>query len=472
MNRIVLGVFALALVAVGCNQPVPPVDPPVTPTPAPPKTPDPVVPPKPPVEPAPVPDPGPKLPDPKPEPEPEPVPRPEPVRPKKGDPLRPSAPPLPEPAGDVVTVDNAAKLYAAATRVRPGGTILLADGNYNLTQTLYLDKDRVTLRGKSGDRTKVVLDGGGTLQEAIVVTNCADATIADLTLQNVRWNGIKIDHGNGVQRMRIYNCVLKNIWQRAVKGVAVPEAGRDRTRPRDCRIEFCLFENDRPKKFGDDPTDHVGTFNGDYIAGIDVMGPAGWVIRDNVFRGVRGRTGQGRGAVFLWVDARDCVVERNVIVDCDAGVCLGNNTRDPRVPTHCTGCVVRNNCVTRAPEGGIVAIYTRDCKILHNTICDTTGKAERGVRVVHATEGLVIANNLLAGPKLVFETPDRPDSRGNREGVAATVFLDPAVGDLRLAERAEWVVDGGKALPEVPEDIDGRRRGKRVDLGAHEYDPE
>src|SRR5688500_570133 len=136
---------------------------------------------------------------------------------------------------------------------------------------------------------------------------CSGVTLADLTLENIRWNGIKIDSENGVQRLRIYNCVLHNIWQRAVKGVKVPAADRERLRPRGMRIEYCLFYNDRPKQFSDDPADTPQNFNGDYIGGIDVMYPQGWSISDNVFVGIRGRTGQARGAVFLWHDARDCI---------------------------------------------------------------------------------------------------------------------------------------------------------------------
>ena len=116
-------------------------------------------------------------------------------------------------------------------------------------------------------------------------------TIADLTVRNVRWNGIKLDSDKDVQRATIRNCVLQNVWQRAIKGVKVPEADREATRPRGCVVEYCLFVNDRPKRFEDDPTDTPSTFDGNYIGGIDVMYPTGWAIRDNVFLGIRGIIG-------------------------------------------------------------------------------------------------------------------------------------------------------------------------------------
>jgi hypothetical protein len=372
----------------------------------------------------------------------------------------------------VVAVGTVAQLYDAVARAGAGTTILVADGRYALSAPLHIRTDRVALRGKSGDRTKVILDGGGTLGEAIWLSTCSGATIADLTVRDVRANGIKLNSETGVHRVRVYNCEFRNVWQRAVKAVAVPEANRERLRPQDCRIEYCLFANDRPKTFGDDPDDTPGSYGGDYIAGIDLMYATRWVIRDNVFRGINGRTGQGRGAVFLWCDSRECVVERNVIVDCDAGISLGNALHEPKAPPHCTGCVVRNNCVTRAPEGGIAALYTCDCKILHNTVCDTTGKIVRGVRAELTADGLVVANNLLAGPKVVINTKSRIDARHNREGVAASAFVDAAGGDLHLAERTSGVVDAGELLPDAPRDMDGHRRGPRADLGAHELSSE
>ncbi len=210
----------------------------------------------------------------------------------------PQAPPLPPPAGEVIRAANIEELHAATQRVAPGGTILLADGVYRVTRPVILATDRVTLRSASGQRSRVVLDGGGTLGELLTVRACTGATIADLTVQNVRWNGIKLDTDKNVQRATIRNCILHNIWQRAIKGVKVPEAHRETTRPRDCLIEYCLLTNDRAKRFEDDPADTPSTFGGNYIGGIDAMYATGWTIRDNVFVGIHGRTGSAEARSF------------------------------------------------------------------------------------------------------------------------------------------------------------------------------
>jgi lysophospholipase L1-like esterase len=381
----------------------------------------------------------------------------------------PQAPPLPTPAGEVIRVADVEGLHAATRRVQPGGTILLADGVYPVTQTVAIATDRVTLRGESGRRERVVLDGGGTLGELLTLRSCSGVTVADLTIQNVRWNGIKLDSDKNVQRATIRNCVLHNIWQRAVKGVKVPEAGREVTRPHGCVVEYCLFVNDRPKQFEDDPADTPRTFDGNYIGGIDVMYPTGWTIRDNAFLGIRGRTGSARGAVFLWHDARDCIVERNVIVDCDSGVCLGNWHKPADVPTHCTGVVVRNNFLCRVPENGILADATRDCAILHNTVHDPRSRLGRLVRLVHDNDGLRVMNNLLSGPPPRIESDSKIDLRGNRSGDFTAAFVAPEEGNLRLTAAATDAIDKATALLEVATDIDRKLRGTAPDLGAHEF---
>ncbi|HZG44237.1 MAG TPA: right-handed parallel beta-helix repeat-containing protein, partial [Longimicrobium sp.] len=383
----------------------------------------------------------------------------------------PRAPALPPPRGEVIRVSSVEELFGAAERVGRGGTILVADGHYRMGRRLEIKTDGVTLRGASGRRERVVLDGEGRLGELLAVTACSGVTIADLTIQNVRWNGIKINSETGVHRLTLHNCILHNIWQRAVKGVKVPEKDRERLRPRDCRIQYCVFYNDRPKQFEDDPADTPQTFDGNYIGGIDVMYVRGWIIRDNVFVGIRGRTGSARGAIFLWHEAEDCVIERNIILDCDSGICLGNSSKPDDVPVHCTRIVVRNNFVTRAPENGILADYTRDCKILNNTVHDPQSRLGRLIRLVHDNDGLLVANNLLSGPPIRNESSSRMVFRNNLAGDFTAALAAPEQGNLRLSVRAVGAIDKAVPLPEVTDDIDRKRRGRRPDIGASEYVP-
>ena len=385
-------------------------------------------------------------------------------------PWLPKAPPLPAPAGQVIRVRTADELFRATVAVRPGGTILLADGEYGITRYLELRTDNVTLRSESGDRARVVLDGAGSRYgEILGVAGCSGVTVADITLRNARTNAFKINSDRFATKVTLRNCVLHNVWQRGVKGVAVRAEDRGRFRPSDCRIEYCLFYNERAKEFADDVDDTPDGFNGNYVGGIDAMYARRWTISDNVFSGIRGRTAEARGAVFLWQEAEDCVVERNVIIDCDSGICLGNASKPDDVDVHARRCVVRNNFVTRCPQQGIAAVYTRDCQVLHNTVFDPASRFGRLIRLVRDNDGMLVANNLLGDKPVLIESQSRMDTRGNVHRDLASLCVDPQRGDLHLSERTTGVSAAVVRLEGVRDDVDGKARGDQTDIGADEF---
>jgi len=399
-----------------------------------------------------------------------PPPAPKPVQPPLIDPPSqpwfPKAPAMPQPKGPVTEVANVRELIKALNDAGPGETILLADGRYIMPHFVEIKADNVSLRGKSGCRERVVIDGAESRDgELIWITSCSGVTIADLTIQNIKWNGFKINSQTNVQDLTIRNCIIHNIWQRGVKGVKVPKANREAIRPKRFRIQYCLFYNDRPKRLSDDSHDIAA---GNYIGGIDVMYPADWVISDNVFVGINGRTREARGAVFIWHDARNCIVERNIIINCDAGICLGNPHRPEDITIHCTGCIVRNNFITGATEGGIVPVYTKDCKILNNTIHEQNSRMGRLIRTVFTNDGLLIANNLISGPKIRNESKSKITFLNNVEKDFSDAFADQARGNLHLTRRITEIIDKAVKLPEVKTDIDNQPRNQKPDIGADE----
>ena len=381
----------------------------------------------------------------------------------------PKAPALPRPAGQVIKVFNVQEFFKAVEEVRPGGTILLADGHYMMPRYIEIKTDNVTLRGASGHRERVVIDGANSQDgELVGIRACSGVTISDLTIQNIQYNGFKINSDTNIQQLTIYNCIIHNIWQRGVKGVKVPEQNREAIRPKNCRVQYCLFYNDRPKRLSDDPRDIAG---GNYVGGIDVMYAKNWVISDNVFIGIRGRTREGRGAVFMWFDAQDCIIERNIIIDCDAGICLGNPHRADGIKTHCHRCIVRNNFITRATEGGIVPVYTKDCKILNNSIHEPDSRLGRLIRIVFDNDGLLVANNLLSGPKIRNESDSNIRFVNNLEKDLTDTLANPMQGNLHLTVLASDVIDKAVPLSEITSDIDQKPRSTKPDIGADELSP-
>lgn len=386
------------------------------------------------------------------------------------------APPLPKPSGAVVRVKSVEQFTTAVAALKDGQTILLAPGVYKMPRSLTIEGvKKVVVRGDGKDRTKVVLDfSESTHTEGIRFQRCRDVILADLTVQNVSQNGIKIDGDHQAENVTIYNVVSRNVWQRHVKGPKVPakpDGKPDYSRGH--RIQYCLFENDRPKRIGDDPYEdrEPGAFGHNYIGGIDMMDAEGLVIADSVFRNIHGKSHEGRGAVFLWVNSKDCLVERNLFLDCDQGVCLGNGAGLDE-PMHATGCIVRNNFVVRCPEGNLFAAHTKDCRFVHNTVHDPDGRFARLFRAIADNQGLVVAGNIFSGPPVAGESTRGPgiDFQGNLNRPVADYFRDPAKGDLHLLAAAKDAIDHGPKEPLVTSDIDGGKRVSPGDLGADEWD--
>lgn len=384
----------------------------------------------------------------------------------------PQAPPLPEPAGEIVRVTDVPGMFRAVEQAKPGLTILVEDGVYFMPRYLDIRADNVTFRSASGNPEDVVLDGSRSDHgELIGVSGCEGVTIAGVTVQNAMWNGVKINADRDVQRFTLYNCVIRNVWQRGVKSVRPRAENREEERPKDFAIRYCLFYNDRAKRYEDDPRDTPENFGGNYIGGIDAMYPKNWTIADNVFIGIQGRTREGRGCVFLWHHAEDCVIERNAIIDCDVGIALGNSSGigEGESSIHGTRMIVRNNMIANTPETGILADYTRDCVIVHNTVHDPDNRLMRLIRLVHENGGLTVMNNILSGPAMRVETESPVRIENNLTGAMTRAFADPESGDLRLREPVSSVVDRGIPTPWVKGDFGGQARDSMPDLGADEW---
>lgn len=232
----------------------------------------------------------------------------------------PKAPLLPSPAGEVVRVGNIEELMAAVDGLKPGSTILIEDGEYQLPRPIVLrDQKEIALRSASGDPGSVTLRGKGWESTArgddlVHISKCEGVTIADLTFADARSYGIKVEAENGPRNVNIYNCRFRDIGVRAIKG----SAGRDPSvRAVNGSVRYCEFENTKipPAEWA---------FGGDYISAIDMMALENWTFSDNTFKNIKGRNGGGRAAIFIWVRSTNIVVERNFILNCDRGIAFGN----------------------------------------------------------------------------------------------------------------------------------------------------
>ena len=158
----------------------------------------------------------------------------------------PKPPPLPSPAGEVLRVTNVEELMAAIDRLKPGATILLANGEYKLTRPIVLrDQKDIAIRSASGNPASVTLRGKGWQTESpgddlIHIAKCEGVTIANLTFADARSYGIKVEAENGPKDVHIYNCRFRDIGVRAIKG----SAGQDPSiRAVNGSVRYCQFEN-------------------------------------------------------------------------------------------------------------------------------------------------------------------------------------------------------------------------------------
>jgi hypothetical protein len=327
--------------------------------------------------------------------------------------------------------------------------------------------DRIAVRGASGDREKVVLDAGGRRgrrSACLLVAGGDDVLIADLTCRNSSGHGVHVQPHQGSRKVRIYNCAFRNIHIRMIKGshpkYGREPVGRDREeilakRPVGGEIRYCLFVNDARK------SDRQDGFRGDYVGGIDMMWLKDWVIADNVFVGIRGANGVGRGAIFIWVHSEGVVAERNVIVNCDRGICFGNPSGSR---PHMTRGIVRNNFIVAGTSQGIEICRTVDTLVAHNTVFATGVVHPAAVQFHQGSGGARFLNNIVHG-RVALDREVR--SEGNVVGDCAGWFADPATGDLHLTTKAGAAARAGR-LKEAADDFDAQQRQSDTHAGADE----
>ncbi len=349
---------------------------------------------------------------------------------------RPTAPPLPLPAADrIVRVSTEPQLQAAVRYLKTGTTIVLAPGRYRLSKTLALrGVADVTLRGESGTRESVVLEGSGmgTPNDAAPYGIWTGAgverlTVANLTIRDFYRHALIFNAGT--QQPHVYNVRLVDIGEQFIKS----NPGGPNGAVHRGIVEYSVLEYTR-------------TARSDYTNGIDVHGGKGWVIRRNVFRNIQAPDGRLAGpAVLVWNHARDTVTEDNLFFNCARGISYGLVRRDGY--DH-QGGLIRNNVVHRAiGQAGDVGIHVADSpgtRIVQNTVY-LGGSYPAPIEVrFNGSVGVVVGNNLSDGP-VVGRDGAMPEMLGNITNATAAFFVDAAQGDVRLVPGARRRLGSGSA---------------------------
>ncbi|MCP4305958.1 MAG: hypothetical protein GY788_14000 [bacterium] len=377
---------------------------------------------------------------------------------------------LPAAAGPTVAVSTEPELQNAVASLVSGTTILVADGTYQLTNTLnFRGVNDVAIRSASGNRDAVIIEGRGmsntsygNVPHTMAVYDASDVVIADLTLRDAYFHLIQIHGEADADGVHMYNLHLVDAGEQFVKGST---AGNPGPYADDGIVECSLFE-------------YTDRAHSDYTNAVDVLAGSGWIIRDNVFRRIRAPQGELAGpAILMWRNSIDTIVERNLFVECDRAIALGlsspdANSRDGETTYDHQGGVIRNNMIYREGPGdiGISVNYARDVEISHNTVILNGTFPWGAIEYRFGSTTARIFNNLTDAP--IWQRNGAAASQaGNLTNASLSWFVDPASADLHLMGTAVAAIDSVDTLATVTDDFDGHSRpvGAGTDAGADEY---
>jgi putative cell wall-binding protein/pectate lyase len=371
-------------------------------------------------------------------------------------------------AATTVNVDTEPELQAAVTAANGAAgdyVILVADGTYTLSDTLYVNAPDVTIRGASGNRSAVVIQGDAMSADASVKNLIRvaddDFRIEDLTLRRSGWHLIQIAGETGADRAVMSNLILRDAYEQMIKGSY--DSGTPGSGSNDGVVEDCLFEY----------TAGIGPQW--YIGGIDVHAGANWVVSGNTFKDIASPSADiAEHAVHFWSLSSGTVVEDNVIIDCDRGIGFGLTPGRGH-----TGGIIRNNMIYHSNNGdpfadiGIALAESPSTLVYNNTVHSEHPFLWSIEYRYAATTGCAIRNNLANKPIWQRDGASGTVS-DNVLSASASWYANASAGDLHLADNAATranVIDQGVTLAQVPTDIDGHPRpyGPAYDVGADEW---
>lgn len=361
---------------------------------------------------------------------------------------------------NAIVVGNASGLSAAILGANAGGdkTIQLRPGPYTLNDMLWVSADGVTVQSLSGNRESVIIQGTGMHGSVTHIFNVAGSnfTVRNVTLRRVANHAIQIHGELNADAPLISNVHILDTYEQMIKvsyDSNNPSAGSDNGVVENCRLEYSS-----------------GVGPQWYIGGIDAHNAGNWVVRRNVFRGIRS-PGQdvAEFAIHFWSNSRNTRVERNLIINCDRGIGFGLGRRG-----HLGG-VIRNNMIYHNAtelfaDVGIGLESAPNAKVYNNTIYQAHSYPNAIEYRFAGTTGVLIANNLTN--KAISR---RAGASGrishNVTSAVSNWFVNPPAGNLRLRFAVPRVVDRGRAIEGLNSDFDDNRRprGGGIDIGADEW---
>ncbi len=367
----------------------------------------------------------------------------------------------PEESDTTITVSTVGGLFSAvALRGRTGHlTVLLKDGIYEFTRTLTIIGPSVTIKGESGIRENVIIQGDKMSASAkvkiLMRVEDDDFKLSDLTLRNCGNHLLQIAGERDADNPIVDNVIFRDAYEQLMKitySLQVPDVSSDSGIVRNCLFEF---------------TAGIGPQY--YIGGIDCHMGKYWKVQNNSFKNIISPSSTiAEHAIHFWSNSEGTIVEGNTIVDCDRGIGFGLGNRGH------SGGIIRNNIVYhtgKVPHDvGIGVESCKDVQIYNNTVFmkgDYPNSIE--LRWEVSTNGKIYNN--LCNAEIDLRDNSSADVDYNIKDADSTMFVSVKDTNFHLLPTAIRAIDAGLTIDTVLYDFDEQRRpwGNNYDIGADEY---
>ena len=337
--------------------------------------------------------------------------------------------------------------------------IELEDGEYtiwHLNSLPSLTREGIIIRGISGNREKVIIQGDPTRWVThIFKIKASDITIQDMTLKTVKHHLIQVHGEKDADRLLLRNIRFVDAGQQLVK---VTADRKNKITADQGRVENCWFEY---------TPEGIESY---YIGGIDAHFALDWIVRDNIFVGIKSPSEQvAEFAVHFWTNSANTLVERNVIVNCDRGIGFGLGK------SRHFGGIIKNNMIFHDKSKGFgdvgIALESAVGALVYNNTIFLEHDYPNAIEYrFPGTKEVVIANNL-TNKKIQKRNRGSAEVKNNVTYAKREWFSDPDTGDLHIAKHLHPVSNTGILLEGLILDFDKKVRDfySGIDIGADEF---
>lgn len=277
-------------------------------------------------------------------------------------------PPKPILAKHTITVKTSAELLKAVNQANTRGNtaIYLHEGQYNLSQTLFIKANNIHIVSLSQNPFNTIISGQGmkptSKVDNLIRVSGSDFYLDGVTLQEVGNHLIQIAGESAANKPTIRNSVLQNGYEQLLK--VTYNNKQPMLFSSDGIIENCLFRYT------------AGIGPNYYIGGIDAHGIQNWTIRNNIFENIASPSDHiAEHAIHIWNNAAYNKVLHNIIINSDRGIGFGMYTE--KKINHRYGHLageIRNNIIYHANNNhpfadvGIILEQSPETNIISNLL--------------------------------------------------------------------------------------------------------